>query len=277
MGGALFGLMQAVAYGAVGHLSGTQRTCYGEALDRGGAARPVESTKAWSGAANLSRGAFRGRFLTPTASDELVDHLRKASEGAARGGSAAEQRDASAELAAAVRIVGADRWPRFVAAAHARAMDQAASGGNLDGPPIINKIQELLLTPKPPAFVAEPPKGVILRFMERIPRLSEKEAARDLPSWARGARRMVGETTREFAKRVMDNQYGRGNWKEDDTGPTSDFSKLRKFGERAFRDPKEIPIVEPGPKPEAQVCLRFLRVVPDGDTAIRAMALQDRC
>lgn len=62
---------------------------------------------------------------------------------------------------------------------------------------------------------------------------------------------MVGETPREFAKRAMDDRFGRGNWKEDDSGPTSDLSKPRKFGERAFRDPKELPIIEPGPKPEA--------------------------
>ncbi len=82
--------------------------------------------------------------------------------------------------------------------------------------------------------LSKPPEGVFPRYMERIPRLSGKEGATDIPSWARGARRMLGETPRDFARRLMDDHFGRGNWSE--TG--RDFQKLKKFGARSFQDPR---------------------------------------
>lgn len=59
---------------------------------------------------------------------------------------------------------------------------------------------------------------------------SDKETAKDLASWARGKKPLSGESRKGFAKRLLDEQYGEGNW--NGTGPGSEFSKLRKRGDR---------------------------------------------
>lgn len=59
---------------------------------------------------------------------------------------------------------------------------------------------------------------------------SGKEKASDVPSWARGKKPLSGESGKGFAKRLLDEQYGEGNWSG--TGPGSEFSKLRKSGDR---------------------------------------------
>jgi RHS repeat-associated protein len=61
---------------------------------------------------------------------------------------------------------------------------------------------------------------------------SGKEAASNVPSWARGEAPRVGEDGKSFAKRLMDDKYGEGNWSG--TGANSEFSKIRKFGDRGF-------------------------------------------
>jgi hypothetical protein len=243
--------VKAVVYGAVGHLSPSERPKYTAHLDQGGLLKLSESLLAWSRASNLSREGFRERFLGGAGSDEVVDHLRKAAGGASKAITADQQRDAAGELAAAYRLVGADRWPRFVAAAHEHttAADRSAAGGG-DAPPTATRVQELLLSPRLP-FLAEPPKGIIPRLMERIPRQSGKEAASDVPSWARGIPRQVGETPNDYAKRLMDGRYGPGNWKR--TGSNTEFNRIKKFGERAFRDPKETAPVEIEQRPEAKL------------------------
>jgi hypothetical protein len=74
-------------------------------------------------------------------------------------------------------------------------------------------------------------------FKIPIPRLSGKEGAKDIPSWARGLRPRVGESGKLAAKRVMDDKYGPGNW-ERDPNRTSEFQNLRKYFDRSFRDPQ---------------------------------------
>jgi RHS repeat-associated protein len=61
---------------------------------------------------------------------------------------------------------------------------------------------------------------------------SAAEAAKDVPIWAKGERPLSTETGNDFARRLMDNKYGPGKWKG--TGPTSEFSKIRKWGDRGF-------------------------------------------
>ncbi len=61
--------------------------------------------------------------------------------------------------------------------------------------------------------------------------LSGKEGAKDVPSWAKGQRPRVGESGKEFAKRLLDGKYGTGNY---DKGPTSEFNRIQKWGDRAF-------------------------------------------
>lgn len=68
-------------------------------------------------------------------------------------------------------------------------------------------------------------------YKKRKPGLSGKEAADDIPSWASGKRPLVSESGREFAKRLLDDKYGAGNYP---TGPGSEFNKIKKWGDRAF-------------------------------------------
>lgn len=60
---------------------------------------------------------------------------------------------------------------------------------------------------------------------------SGKEAADNVPSWAQGERPLTTENGREFAKRLLDDKYGPGNYP---TGPGSEFNKIKKWGDRAF-------------------------------------------
>jgi hypothetical protein len=89
----------------------------------------------------------------------------------------------------------------------------------------------------PPFFARPPvvPEGEP-EFQEPIPRLSGKEGAKDVPSWARGQRPYVGENGRDFAGRLMDEKYGPGKWKES----LPEYKQLQKYGDRNFRDPKSI-------------------------------------
>lgn len=61
--------------------------------------------------------------------------------------------------------------------------------------------------------------------------LSGKEAAADVPSWAQGEQPLMTENGRDFAKRLLDDKYGAGNYP---TGPGSEFNKIKKWGDRAF-------------------------------------------
>src|SRR5690242_16067973 len=92
--------------------------------------------------------------------------------------------------------------------------------------------QEIIIPGRTPIL----PRGTGPRF--KIPRsgISDAEGAKDIPSWARGLRPYVGESGRDFAKRVLDEKYGPGNW--DKNG--REFNQLRKFGDRSFRDPDSV-------------------------------------
>lgn len=61
--------------------------------------------------------------------------------------------------------------------------------------------------------------------------LSAKEAAKDVPSWAKGQRPLTTENGRQFAERLLDDKSGKGNYP---TGPGSEFNKIKKWGDRAF-------------------------------------------
>ena len=58
-----------------------------------------------------------------------------------------------------------------------------------------------------------------------------KEAANDVPSWAKGNRPYTNESGKDFAKRLMDEKYEPGNYK---TGPGSEYNKIKKWGDRGF-------------------------------------------
>ena len=65
-----------------------------------------------------------------------------------------------------------------------------------------------------------------------ISKLSGKAKANDVPSWARGQRPAPGENGKLFAKRLMDQKYGAGNY---DVGPGSEYNMIKKWGDRGFR------------------------------------------
>ena len=60
---------------------------------------------------------------------------------------------------------------------------------------------------------------------------SAKEGAKDVPSWAKGERPYKNEAGNDFAKRLLDEKYGSGNYRK---GPNSEFNQIRKWGDRAW-------------------------------------------
>ena len=66
--------------------------------------------------------------------------------------------------------------------------------------------------------------------------LSGKEAASDVPSWAKGQAPYKGENGKDFAQRLLDERFGKGGW--EGKGADSDYNKIKKWGDRAFEDPK---------------------------------------
>ena len=92
--------------------------------------------------------------------------------------------------------------------------------------------------------LSKEPEGLLPRLMQRIPRQSGKEAADDVPSWARGFPRRVGETPEDYGTRLVDEQYGRGNWSS--SRQQREFNQIKKHGSRAYRDPRiDPPLISP--------------------------------
>lgn len=61
---------------------------------------------------------------------------------------------------------------------------------------------------------------------------SGKQKATDVPTWAKGNRPKTSENGRDFARRLCDEQFGKGKYP---TGPGSDFNKIKKWGDRGFK------------------------------------------
>jgi len=81
---------------------------------------------------------------------------------------------------------------------------------------------------RPPFSLRGLPDEVLNQFKETVPRRSGKAAADDPPSWARGSRPMIRESGKDFARRLLDEHYGPGNW--DDEGPKSEYTRIKKWG-----------------------------------------------
>ena len=64
--------------------------------------------------------------------------------------------------------------------------------------------------------------------------VNENKGARDVPNWALVERPRSGESGNDFAKRLMDAKHGPGNY---EIGPTSEFGKVRIWGNRSFQNP----------------------------------------
>jgi hypothetical protein len=70
-----------------------------------------------------------------------------------------------------------------------------------------------------------------------------KEAAKDVPSWAKeqGDAPYVDEDGKTFAERLLNGQYGKGEWNKGKAskGPGSEFNKIKKWGDRGFEVKKK--------------------------------------
>ncbi|MBN0084501.1 RHS repeat protein, partial [Pseudomonas aeruginosa] len=86
-----------------------------------------------------------------------------------------------------------------------------------------------------PVLGIAPPLGPKGPWKVNKPGVSGKAGAKDVPSWAKGDRPYQGESGKDFAKRIMDQKYGKGNWKD---GPGSEYNQIKKWGDRSFIDTK---------------------------------------
>ncbi len=69
-------------------------------------------------------------------------------------------------------------------------------------------------------------------YKEPVSGKTGKEAAKDVPSWAKGNRPYKEESGNDFAKRLCDEKYGINNYKK---GPGTEYNKIRKWGDRGFK------------------------------------------
>ena len=74
-------------------------------------------------------------------------------------------------------------------------------------------------------------KGSETEYKKPVSGKSGKEAAKDVPSWAKGNKPYKNESGNEFATRLMDEKYGKGNYPK---GPGTEYNKIRKWGDRGF-------------------------------------------
>ena len=72
--------------------------------------------------------------------------------------------------------------------------------------------------------------------MRSIPRLSGKEGAKDVPSFARPFRPQVGEGSHRFADQVMEENYPGTAWR-DVPKRMDEWRSIEKWGRRAFENP----------------------------------------
>lgn len=103
------------------------------------------------------------------------------------------------------------------------------------GDQIPERIDNTHITPLPDNTTLD--DIALLSEKSKVPKpgISGKEGSKEVPSWAKGERPKVGENGNKFAERLLDNKYGKGNY---DKGPNTEFNKIRKWGDRAFVDPK---------------------------------------
>jgi len=69
------------------------------------------------------------------------------------------------------------------------------------------------------------------QFKKPKAKVSGKEGAKDIPSWAKGNKPYTDESGNDFAGRLCNDKYGKGNYEK---GPRSDYNKIKKWGDRAF-------------------------------------------
>jgi len=112
--------LDSIIYGMIAAVPKRERAMVETRMDVTARARLRGAMLAWAGADRLDRAAFRAHFL-PSTGDAAVDLLRLAASAAQQAHTYADRRHGSELLGAAVREVGAYRWPALVAEAGQRA------------------------------------------------------------------------------------------------------------------------------------------------------------
>jgi hypothetical protein len=117
--------VQATVYGAVGSLPRALRGWAAVICHAANLGRLTEAMTLWIRGGHLDREQFARLFLGRDADDPLIDLLCSVAPGVARATGHAELGDAAAKIAAAIQMIGPDRWPRFLAELEKRALDPA--------------------------------------------------------------------------------------------------------------------------------------------------------
>ena len=119
-----------------------------------------------------------------------------------------------------------------------------AKGNHKAKPHPISKVKQNNAQNNPPSITKQkkstqrPTKP---QYKVKKPGLSGKEGAKDVPDWVKysGKRPKVNESGKAFAKRVMDERWGKNSWKSD-LERQKDFSKIKKWVDRSFENPKKV-------------------------------------
>jgi hypothetical protein len=120
-------LASRLVYGAIATLSPGQRMKAEAQLQNGTLAPLTEALAIWLRNAQLDSATFADRFFDRSADDPIAANLHGAVIDASLAPGRTEMRGATEKLAKAIKAIGLDRWPRFIAEAQARAVKVAAA------------------------------------------------------------------------------------------------------------------------------------------------------
>ena len=184
---------------------------YGENLDPAALANGLDAVARALDAGDLARAAIAAVHLGLPPIDRAAVHRLAQADRLLKGFDPNEPRDERG------------RWTTEAGTSPAQQVATESGGSVPAGNGGANAVvaQEFLLA-RPPVI---PEDGIIPQFKEAIPRISGKEGAKDAPSWAEGQRPRVGESGKDFAQRLLDEKYGKGNYKK---GADSEFSRIQK-------------------------------------------------
>ncbi|MFZ4797327.1 MAG: hypothetical protein ACOYMA_07510 [Bacteroidia bacterium] len=73
-------------------------------------------------------------------------------------------------------------------------------------------------------------EGTVVEYKQSKANQSGKEGAKDAPHWAKGRPPSKKETPNQYAKRLMDEQYGEGGWDTQQIKkPKSEYQEIYKY------------------------------------------------
>ena len=126
--GSLPARIDAVAHGALPHLPRADWLRGAASFNQERLAQLHTAMTPWIGASTLSDAAFGARFTAPMTSAAAIEKLRAATDGVRRASTHQDLAAAAADLAAAMRGIRLDRWPRFLHDTAMRAQAQLPAG-----------------------------------------------------------------------------------------------------------------------------------------------------